>query len=108
MKKRILFTVVAFCIVILSGNAKVIVPAEWKFITGDNGLYGGPVELTGRGNPDLITLGAALSETEMIIKGSPDVEIPVSLRSDFRRKYRGILLLSVVTDFGEDVAANSR
>jgi cephalosporin-C deacetylase len=70
---------------------------------GDGGLYGGPVELTNRGNPDLIELNASFSEPDMILKGSQDVEIPVSLKSAFKKTYRGMLSLKIVTDMGEDV-----
>ncbi len=56
---------------------------------GLGGLNGGPVELTNRGNPDLIKLNTAFSEPDLIIKGSSDVEIPVALKSDFKKKYRG-------------------
>jgi cephalosporin-C deacetylase-like acetyl esterase len=68
---------------------------------GGGGLYGGPVELTNRGNHDLLTLNTALNEEEMIFHGSPDVIIPVTLKSEFRKKYRGSLTLDIVTDFGE-------
>ena len=70
---------------------------------GDGGLYEGPVELTNRGNPDLIELNTAFSEPDLILKGSPDIEIPVSLKSDFNKKYRGMLSLKIITDTGEDV-----
>lgn len=69
---------------------------------GGGGLYGGPVELTNRGNPDLIELNTALSEPDMIFKGPSDVEISVSLKSDFKKTYRGMLSLKIVTDTGED------
>lgn len=68
---------------------------------GDGGLWGGPVELTNRGNPDLLTLGTAFDEEDMILTGSPDVEIPVTVKSELRKKYRGALSLEIVTDFGE-------
>ncbi len=70
---------------------------------GDGGLYGGPVELTNRGNPDLIKLSATLSEPDMILKGPSEIEIPVSLKSDFKKTYRGMLSLKIITDTGEDV-----
>lgn len=69
---------------------------------GDGGLWDGPVELTNRGNPDLLTLGTALADKDMIFKGSPDAEIPVTLGSEFRKKYRGTLTLKIITDFGEE------
>ena len=69
---------------------------------GDGGLYGGPAELTTRGNPDLLKLGTAFKQEDMIIKGSPDIEIPVTLKSEFRKKYRGALILTIKTDFGEE------
>lgn len=72
---------------------------------GGGGLYGGPVELTTRGNPDLLALGTELKEGDMIIRGSPDVEIPVTLKSEFRKKYRGALTLKITTDFGEEFAS---
>lgn len=72
---------------------------------GGGGLYGGPVELTSRGNPDLLTLGAELSEPDMIIMGAPDAEIPVTLKSEFRKKYRGALTLKITSDFGEEFAS---
>jgi cephalosporin-C deacetylase-like acetyl esterase len=68
---------------------------------GDGGLYGGPAELTNRGNPDLLALGTDFAEEDLILKGSPDVEIPVTLKSEFRKKYRGAITLTVMTDFGE-------
>jgi cephalosporin-C deacetylase len=73
---------------------------------GDGGLYGGPVELTNRGNPDLLTLGTAFSEEDMIFKGDPDVDIPVTLKSEFRKKYRGALNLDIITDFGDEFATS--
>jgi cephalosporin-C deacetylase-like acetyl esterase len=75
---------------------------------GDGGLYGGPVELTNRGNPDLIELNAVFTEPDMIFKGFRDVELPVSLKSDFRKTYRGMLSLKITTDTGEDIATNYR
>ena len=75
---------------------------------GEGGLYGGPVELTNRGNPDLIALGAVISEQDRIFKGSPDIEIPITLKSDFRKKYRGMVSLKVVTDFGDEVMTKYR
>jgi cephalosporin-C deacetylase-like acetyl esterase len=68
---------------------------------GGGGLYGGPVELTNRGNNDLLTMNTVLSEEDMIFSGSPDVVIPVTLKSEFRKTYRGSLSLDIVTDFGE-------
>lgn len=70
---------------------------------GDGGLYGGPAELTNRGNPDLLTLGTLFAQEDMILKGSPDVEILTTVKSEFRKKYRGALTLKIVTDFGEQV-----
>ena len=70
---------------------------------GFGGLNGGPVELTNIGNPDLIELNTAFSEPDQILKGSPDVEIPVSLESKFKKTYRGMLSLKTITDTGEDV-----
>jgi cephalosporin-C deacetylase-like acetyl esterase len=69
---------------------------------GDGGLWGGPVELTNRGNPDLLTLGTAFTGEDMILKGSPDIEIPVTLKSEFRKGYRGSLTLTIMTDTGEE------
>ncbi|MRR19317.1 hypothetical protein EG827_03910 [bacterium] len=69
---------------------------------GGGGLYGGPVELTTRGNPDLIELNTSFSDGDMIFTGSPEVEVPVTVKSDFRKKYRGALTLKVDTDFGEE------
>jgi cephalosporin-C deacetylase-like acetyl esterase len=69
---------------------------------GDGGLYGGPVELTNRGIPDLLTLGTAFREGDMIFKGDPDVDIPVTLKSEFRKKYRGALKLDIITDSGDE------
>jgi cephalosporin-C deacetylase-like acetyl esterase len=73
---------------------------------GDGGLYGGPVELTNRGIPDLLTLGTAFGEEDMIFKGDPDVDIPVTLKSEFRKKYRGALNLDITTDFGDKFATS--
>lgn len=70
---------------------------------GFGGLNGGPVELTNIGNPDLIELKTSFAEPDMILKGSQDVEIPVSLKSSFKKTYRGMLSLKIVTDKGEDV-----
>jgi cephalosporin-C deacetylase-like acetyl esterase len=70
---------------------------------GFGGLNGGPVELTNIGNPDLIELKTSFSEPDMILKGSQDVEIPVSLKSSFKKTYRGMLSLKIVTDKGEDI-----
>lgn len=70
---------------------------------GDGGLYGGPAELTNRGNPDLLTLGTGFSEKDMILKGLPDVEILTTVKSEFRKVYRGALTLKIVTDFGDQV-----
>ncbi len=67
---------------------------------GGGGLYGGPVELTTKGNPDLLVLGTEFKDQDMIFTGSPDVEIPVTLKSEFRKKYRGALTLKIATDFG--------
>jgi len=70
---------------------------------GDGGLYGGPVELTNRGNPDLLTLGTVFAQEDMIVKGSPDVEILTTVKSEFTKKYRGTLTLKISNDFGEQI-----
>lgn len=70
---------------------------------GDGGLYGGPAELTNRGNSDLLTLGTEFAQKDMIMKGLPDVEILTTVRSEFRKKYRGALTLKIFTDFGDRV-----
>jgi cephalosporin-C deacetylase len=75
---------------------------------GDGGLYGDPVELTNRGNPDLIKLGTAISEPDRIFRGSPDIEIPVTIKSDFRKKYIGLLTMKIITDFGGEFTMQSR
>jgi cephalosporin-C deacetylase-like acetyl esterase len=75
---------------------------------GDGGLYGGPVELTNRGNPDLIELNPLFTEPDMIFKGFRDVELPVSLKSDFKKTYRGMLSVKITTDTGEEVATDFR
>ncbi len=69
---------------------------------GDGGLYGGPAELTNRGNPDLLDLKVDFPAENRIVLGSPVVEIPVTIRSEFRKKYRGALTMKIVTDFGEE------
>jgi cephalosporin-C deacetylase-like acetyl esterase len=69
---------------------------------GDGGIYGGPAELTNRSNPDLLGLGVEFAEENMILLGSADVDIPVTIRSEFRKKYRGALTLKIMTDFGEE------
>jgi cephalosporin-C deacetylase len=75
---------------------------------GFGGLNGGPVELTNRGNPDLIKLSTAFPEPDLIIKGSPDVQIPVALKSEFKKNYRGILTLKIIRDTGEDVTTKEQ
>ena len=68
---------------------------------GDGGLYGGPAELTNRGNPDLLTLGTLFEQEDMVLKGLPDTEIITSVKNEFTKSYRGSLTLKIVTDFGE-------
>lgn len=75
---------------------------------GFGGLNGGPVELTNRGNPDLIQLSTAFPEPDLIIKGSPDVQIPIALKSDFKKNYRGALSLKIMKDTGEDVTTKEQ
>jgi cephalosporin-C deacetylase-like acetyl esterase len=75
---------------------------------GDGGLYGGPVELTNMGNPDLLTLGTDIAAQDMIFKGTPEIEIPVTVKSEFRKKYRGNLVLNIVTDFGDEFTTQKR
>jgi cephalosporin-C deacetylase-like acetyl esterase len=70
---------------------------------GDGGLWGGPVELTNRGNPDLLTLGSRFAQEDMILKGVPDVQILTYIESEFRKTYRGALTLKIVTDIGEQI-----
>lgn len=69
---------------------------------GDGGIYGGPAELTNRSNPDLLSLGVEFTEEDRIVLGSPELDIPVIIRSEFRKKYRGALTLKIMTDFGEE------
>jgi cephalosporin-C deacetylase-like acetyl esterase len=75
---------------------------------GDGGLYGGPAELTLRGDPDLLSMECTLPEDDMIIKGSPAVSLPLSITSDLEKKYRGTLSLTVTGDMGENVITESR
>ena len=70
---------------------------------GDGGLYGGPAELTNRGNPDLLTLGTEFGQKDLILKGPSDVEILATVKSEFRKIYRGALILRIATDFGDQV-----
>ena len=69
---------------------------------GDGGIYGGPAELTNRSNPDLLSLGVEFAEEDRIVLGSPELDIPVIIRSEFRKKYRGAVTLTIMTDFGEE------
>jgi cephalosporin-C deacetylase-like acetyl esterase len=69
---------------------------------GDGGLYGGPAELTNRGNPDLLSLGVEFAAEDRIVLGSPELDIPVIIKSEFRKKYRGAITLKIMTDFGEE------
>jgi cephalosporin-C deacetylase-like acetyl esterase len=69
---------------------------------GDGGLYGGPAELTNRGNPDLLDLKVEFAEENRIVLGPPQLDIPVTVKSEFRKKYRGALTLKIMTDFGEE------
>ena len=71
---------------------------------GDGGLSGGPVELTNRSNDDLLALGTAFSEEDIILRGSPDIEIPVTLKSEFRKKYRGTIRLAILNESGDEFA----
>lgn len=68
----------------------------------DGGLYGGPAELTLMGGSELLELSTGFVEEDMILKGSPDVEIPVMLKSGFHMRYRGALTLKIITDFGDE------
>jgi len=70
---------------------------------GDGGLYGGPAELTNRGNPDLLTLGTVFAQEDMILTGLSNVEILTFVKSEFRKKYRGALTLKIFTDFGDQI-----
>ncbi len=75
---------------------------------GDGGLYGGPAELTNRGNPDLLALGTVFAQEDMILKGLSNVEILTFVKSEFRKKFRGSLTLKIFTDFGEQVYSGYR
>ncbi len=69
---------------------------------GDGGIYGGPAELTNRSNPDLLDMRVEFPAENRIVLGSPEVEIPITIRSEFRKKYRGALSMKIMTDFGEE------
>lgn len=71
---------------------------------GGGGIYSDPVELTVKGTPDFVAIAPAFPEPDRILKGSPDIEVPVSVKNDFEKTYRGIITLKVVSDFGDEIA----
>ncbi len=72
-------------------------------LTGDGGIYGEPILLTVHGPADHIVIEPAFREADRILKGSPDVSIPVSLINKFHRRFDGSIDIRVVSDFGEDI-----
>lgn len=71
---------------------------------GGGGIYSEPVELTSRGNPDFIEIEPSFTEADRIMKGPSDVEIPVTVKSDFDRKFKGTITLKITSDFGREIA----
>jgi cephalosporin-C deacetylase len=76
--------------------------------SGDGGIYSDPISLTIRGFSDRITLEPAFSEKDRILKGSGDVDIPVSVKNEFTKPLSGNLSLKVVSDFGKEITSQKK
>lgn len=74
-------------------------------LTGDGGIYGEPILLTVHGPADHIVIEPAFKEPDRILKGSPDINLPVSLKNSFHRTFEGKIELQLVSDFGEEFAS---
>lgn len=71
---------------------------------GNGGIYFSPIDITTKGVSDFITFAPAFRQEDRIFHGSPDVEIPVEVKNDFRKDLTGTVTLKVVSDFGDEIA----
>lgn len=72
-------------------------------LTGDGGIYGEPILFCVQGPADHIVIEPAFKQTDRVLKGAPDVTVPISLNNTFNRTFDGTIEIRVVSDFGEDI-----
>jgi|WetSurMetagenome_2_1015567.scaffolds.fasta_scaffold07603_2 cephalosporin-C deacetylase len=72
---------------------------------GDGGIYADPIDLIPKGISDFVTFAPAMIQPDRIIKGSPDVEIPVSVKNEFDRNLNGSIKVYILSDFGDSIAS---
>ncbi len=72
---------------------------------GNGGIYFSPIEITTKGIADFIVFKPDFKEEDRIIKGSPDIKIPVVVKNEFKKDIIGAITLKVVSDFGDEIAS---
>ncbi len=75
---------------------------------GGGGIYSAPIEIAPRGVPDFFTLATPFREPDRIFKGSPDVIVPLTLKNEFTKNFKGELTVKVTSDFGEEIFSTTK
>lgn len=70
---------------------------------GGGGLSSEPVTLGVNGLSDLIVMDAGFKQTDHILTNSKEIEVPISIKNNFKADFAGKISLSVVSDFKKDV-----
>lgn len=69
--------------------------------SGEGGIYSGSLRISTIGAAESIVIAPAFTQHDMIIRGVPYAEIPVSVKNGFSKKLQGDLIVTVTSDFGE-------
>lgn len=91
---------------IIYGKPNTIAVRVYDY-SGDGGIYSGPLRISVIGAAESLVIAPAFSQKDMIIKGLPYAEIPISVKNGFAEKLAGTLSVNVVSDFGEEIATTS-
>lgn len=73
-------------------------------LSGDGGIYGGPVDLSVKGVADHIMIALDLPEKDHILLKSGPCTIPVKISNGLENAFAGNLKLTLVSDFGKKAA----
>ncbi|MCU0378616.1 MAG: acetylxylan esterase [Bacteroidales bacterium] len=71
--------------------------------SGNGGIYSGPLRISSIGAAESIVVAPSFPQQDMIIRGVPYAEIPITLKNGFSKKMQGDLTVTVTSDFGENI-----
>lgn len=71
--------------------------------TGNGGIYAGPPTFTIKDLYGQISLSLSLNQEDHIIKGSPNISLPVTIENSSKMALKGPLSIAVYNDVGEEL-----